>query len=117
MRINPTYFTVTALAAGLQAASAGDITGTVTLSGTPPEEKVNQAIADDPNCGKLHTAPVKTQFFVVGPNKGLKDVVVCITNVKGKSTGASAEPVVLWTRRVANTPPTFSPSRPARRFW
>ncbi len=95
MRINLKHLTIAALATGLQAASAGDITGTITLSGTPPEEKVNQAIADDPNCGKLHTAPVKTQFFVVGPNNGLKDVIVSITNLKGKSTGAAAAPVVL----------------------
>lgn len=108
MRINPTYLTVVALVAGLQAASAGDITGTITLSGTPPEEKVNQAIADDPNCGKLHTEPVKTQFYVVGPNKGLKDVVVYITSVKGKPAAASAEPIVLDQKGCEYAPYIFA---------
>jgi len=108
MQINPNYLALAALAAGLQAAVAADITGTVTLNGTPPEEKLNQLIADDPNCGKLHTEPVYTQFYVVGPNKGLKDVVVYITNVKGKSTGATAEPVVLDQKGCEYNPYIFA---------
>jgi hypothetical protein len=108
MRINYQYLTIAALATGLQAAAAGDITGTITLSGTPPEEKVNQAIADDPNCGKLHTEPVKTQFYVVGANKGLKDVVVYITSVKGKSTGAAAAPVVIDQKNCEYIPYIFA---------
>jgi plastocyanin len=79
----------------MQIASAGDITGTVTLSGTPPEELINDKISSDANCGPLHTTPVKTQFYVVGANKGLKDVVVYLSgaSLKGKSTGASAKPL------------------------
>jgi hypothetical protein len=108
MRINSRHLTLTALVAGLQAATAGDITGTITLSGTPPEEKVNQMIADDVNCGKLHTEPVKTQFYVVGSNQGLKDVVVYINNVKGKSTGESAPPVVLDQKNCEYAPYIFA---------
>ena len=40
----------------IRAVSAGDISGTVTLSGTPPPELEIKQIKDDPNCGKLHTA-------------------------------------------------------------
>ena len=41
-------------AVGLAVAShvnAGDITGTVTLSGTPPPEKGIAPLKDDPTCG------------------------------------------------------------------
>ena len=75
-------------------ARAGDITGTVTLKGTPPPEKPID-FANFAVCGKLHSEPVKTQFYVVGENKGLKDVVVMLTGISGKSTGASAPPLLL----------------------
>lgn len=93
MKINPGFLVIPALVAGLGAASAADITGTVTLNGTPPEEKIidMSSIAD---CSKQHPEPVKTQFYVVGANKGLKDVVVAIKGVS-KSTGESAEPLIL----------------------
>lgn len=93
MRINPRLLLIPALAAGLQTASAADITGTITLNGTPPPELVNADIAADPQCGKLHTEPVKTQFYVTGSKGELKDVVISIKNISGKSTGASAPPL------------------------
>jgi len=85
------------LIAGLSAsvASAADITGTVTLSGTPPAEIVITPLKDDPTCGKLHTEVPMTKFFVVGPNKELADVIVMLKGVTGKSTGASAQPAVI----------------------
>lgn len=75
--------------------SAADITGTVTLNGTPPPEKVITPLKDDPTCGKLHTEVPMTKFYVVGANKGLADVVVMLKGVTGKSTGASAQPAVI----------------------
>ena len=97
MRINSWSLIISALTAGLQVATAGDITGTITLSGTPPPERVNDVITQPQyaDCGKMHTDPVKTEFYVVSPDKGLRDVVVSIKNISGKSTGASAEPLVL----------------------
>jgi hypothetical protein len=97
-----------AVQASIQAVSAADITGTITLNGTPPEEMLNNAIAQDVNCGKLHPDPVKTQFFVVGANHELKDVVVSITGISGKSTGASAEPIVLDQKGCEYTPYIFA---------
>ncbi len=97
-----------AVLASMQVASAGDITGTITLNGTPPDELVNTAIAGDANCGKLHPETVKTQFFVVGANKELKDVVVTVTGISGKSTGASAEPLVLDQKGCEYTPYIFA---------
>jgi hypothetical protein len=96
-----------ALLGAFQAAAA-DITGTITLNGTPPDELVNTAIAADPNCGKLHPDPVKTQFYVVGPNKELKDVVVYLTGISGKSTGAAAETVVLDQKGCEYSPYIFA---------
>jgi len=86
---------VPVLAAGLQVASAGDITGTITLNGTPPPEQPNAQIAENADCGKMHTEPVTTHFYVVGANKGLADVVVTLKGGTAKSTGESAPPLVL----------------------
>jgi len=79
----------------LQALHAGDISGTVTLKGTPPPEKEIPQIKEDPNCGKLHAEAVKTRFYVVGANNALADVFVTLKGISGKSTGASAPPAVL----------------------
>jgi plastocyanin len=95
MKLNPRFLIVPALMACLQAVTAGDLTGTVTLSGTPPEAKVNDALAGNPQCSALHSEPVKLVFYKVGPNKGLADVVIKITNINAKSTGESAPPLVL----------------------
>ena len=86
---------IAALAAGRQVATAGDITGTITLKGTPPPEKEITQIKDDVNCGKLHTEPVKTRFYVVGAKGELADVFVTLKGISGKSTGAAAAPLVI----------------------
>ncbi len=95
MKINPGFLIVPALVAGLQAASAGDITGTITLTGTPPPEKVNTQIDSVADCAKLHTEPVKTQFYVVSPKSELKDVVIYIKNITGQPAADSAAPLVV----------------------
>jgi plastocyanin len=79
----------------LQPVSAADLTGTVTLKGTPPPEKPITPLKDDATCGKLHTDVPTTRFYVVGPNQELADVVVMLKGISGKSTGASAPAVVL----------------------
>jgi plastocyanin len=87
--------TVTGLVAGLQVAPAADITGTITLKGTPPKEKDITPLMEDANCGKLHTKTPTTRFYVAGAKGELADVVVSLQGISGKSTGASAPPVVL----------------------
>jgi hypothetical protein len=87
MKMNPRFLIIPALVAGVQAASAGDLTGTVTLSGTPPPAKVNDAIAANAQCGALHSEPVKLEFYKVGADKGLGEVIVKIKNISAKSTG------------------------------
>jgi hypothetical protein len=85
------------LAATGVVANAGDISGTVKLKGTPPPEKEITPLKDDANCGKLHTSVPKTRFYVVGSGGGLADVIVVLKGegLSGKSTGASAAPLVL----------------------
>jgi hypothetical protein len=94
----------TALAAVAQIATAGDITGTVTLSGTPPPEKVITPLKDDAICGKFYTEAPTTHFYVVGADKGLADVVVMLKGVPSKPADASAPPVVLDQLHCLYTP-------------
>jgi plastocyanin len=85
----------TVLVSGLQTAMAGDITGKITLKGTPPAELEIKQVQTDVNCSPLHKEPVKTRFYVVGPDNGLADTVVMLKGVTGKSTGAAAAPLVI----------------------
>lgn len=86
---------LTSLALVAHVALAGDITGTITLKGTPPAEKEITPLKQDPTCGKLHSETPKTKFYAVGANNALADVVVSIKGITGKSAGASAAPAVL----------------------
>lgn len=95
MKKTSAWLTMGMLAAALQTAAAADITGTITLKGTPPAEKPIAPLKEDENCGKLHTDTPTTRFYVVGPKGELADTVVYLEGVSGKSTGASAPSVVL----------------------
>lgn len=85
-------------------ASAGEITGTVTLKGTPPKEKDITPLKDDPTCGKLHTDMPTTHFYVVGSKGELADVIISLQGASGKSGGAGAQPVVLDQKGCEYTP-------------
>ncbi len=90
---NPICFiTLFTLAAALHSASAGDITGTVTLKGTPPPEK---DLPLNPECGALHKTTAKTRFYVVNEKGQLADVVVVLKGAPAKSSGAAAQPALL----------------------
>jgi plastocyanin len=78
-----------------QIASASDIIGLITLKGTPPAEKEITPLMDNPDCAAMYAKTPTTHFYVVGPNGEFADVVVSLKGVTGKSTGASAPPVVL----------------------
>ena len=95
MKTISAFAVIAGLAAGLQAAVAGDVTGTITLKGTPKPELEIKEVTADVNCGKLHTEAVKTRFYVVGAKGELADVFVTLKGISGKSTGASAEPLVI----------------------
>lgn len=94
MNIKLQFGTLLALGCAAQVATAGDLTGTIKLTGTPTPEKEISTL--DPQCRKLHPDKLPTtRFFVTGANSGLGDVVVFVKGVTGKSTGASASPLVL----------------------
>ena len=80
--------------------NAADITGTITLSGTPPAEVPITPVMSDPICGPTYKQAPTTHFYVVGPNGEFGDVIVSLKDasgneITGKSTGAGAPPVVL----------------------
>ncbi len=108
MNSSPVFSAFAAVALALATANAGDITGTVTLKGTPPKEKDITPLKEDPNCGKLHSEMPTTHFYVVGPNGALADVVVSVQGISGKSTGASAPPVTLDQKGCEYSPQIFA---------
>ena len=87
--------TAAALLAVVGMSSAGDITGKITLKGTPPPEK---AIAVDATCGKARTdqglEAAKTRFYAVGKDGALADVFVYL------KSGVTAKPAVPATAAV-----------------
>jgi plastocyanin len=99
---------VAGLAGALQVARAGDITGIVTLKGTPPKEKEITPVMEDANCSKMHTTVPTTHFYLVGTGGGLADVVVSLEGISGKSTGASAPPFVLDQKGCEYVPSIFA---------
>ena len=103
MKLNHIIAFTAGLAVVMQA-TAGDITGTVTLSGTPPPEKAITPLKEDAVCGKFYTDMPMTKFFVVGPNKELADTIVMLKGVPGKAADASAPPVVLDQKNALYTP-------------
>lgn len=88
---------------------AADITGLITLTGTPPAEVPITPLMNDPTCGPLHKETPTTHFYVVGANGEFADVVVSLKDgaggaITGQSTGASASPVVLDQKGCLYTP-------------
>ena len=84
--------------------AAADITGVITITGTPPAEKEITPLMENADCAKMHHTTPTTHFYVVGAKGELADVVVCLKGVTGKSTGASAPPVVLDQKGCLYTP-------------
>ncbi|HEX7860491.1 MAG TPA: carboxypeptidase regulatory-like domain-containing protein [Verrucomicrobiae bacterium] len=74
MKLNRRFMAFAALVASLQLVSAGDVTGKITLKGTPPPEK---DIPVDPACGKIHPTK-KTRLYVVGSGGELADTFIYV---------------------------------------
>jgi plastocyanin len=88
---------------------AADITGTITLVGTPPAEVPITPLMADATCGPLYKETPTTHFYVVGPNGEFGDVIVSLKDasgneITGKSTGASAPSVTLDQKGCLYTP-------------
>jgi len=81
------YLTVAALAGSLQLVAAGEITGKITLKGTPKPEL---EIPLTPSCGKINPNKVTTRHYVVGKDGGLANVFVYLKDAKAApATGDS----------------------------
>jgi len=93
-KVSPVFLLIAMLALA-PAGRAADIIGTITLKGTPPPEIPITPLMDNPDCAAMHKTAPTTHFYVVGPKGELADVVVSLKGVTGKSTGASAPPIVL----------------------
>jgi plastocyanin len=82
---------VVVLTGSWQIASAGDVTGTVILKGSPPAEK---PISFDATCGALHPTVATTRWYVVGKDNGLPNVFVYISKgLEGKKFTAPSTAV------------------------
>lgn len=81
-----------ALFASAQMAAAGDITGKITLKGTPPPER---DLPLDPNCGKIHPTK-KTRLYVVGKEGQLADTFVYLKDgLSGKKFPLPEKPLLI----------------------
>jgi plastocyanin len=99
------FFLTLGLLSSLPAVRAADLTGTITLKGTPPAEKELTPIKDDPTCAAMYPGALpKTRFYVVSASGELADVVVYLKDVPSASTGASAAPVTLDQKGVLYAP-------------
>jgi plastocyanin len=99
-----TFFLLIATLALLPVVHAADITGVIIFKGTPPAEKEITPLMDNPDCAAMYKTTPTTHFYVVGPKGELADVVVSLKDVTGKSTGASAPPVVIDQKGCVYTP-------------
>lgn len=90
--------------------TAGDLTGTVTLKGTPPAEKDITPLHEDSTCGKLPgAATAKTAHYIVGAKGELANCIVIIKGVPGaKSAGASAAPLIVDQKSCLYVPQIFA---------
>src|SRR3954467_5257368 len=81
---------------------AGDVTGKVTLKGTPTPEITLRL---DETCGKMHPAGETTHRYVVAADGGLANVVVYVSKgLEGKTFPAPSTPVELDQKGCVYTP-------------
>jgi plastocyanin len=82
-------------AAPMEPGAVGTINGKVSFEGAPPEQETIQMGAD-PNCARLHSTPVTTEFVVVGDDGGLANVFVYVkSGLEGQTFPVPSEPVLL----------------------
>ncbi len=84
MKKSVLFLSIGSLFLSLYPALAGDITGKVTFSGTPPPEKeIDYSVS--PDCEKMHHTITTTRHYEIGKDNGLADVFVYISKgLEGK---------------------------------
>ena len=86
------FLAVAAIGSSAWSLTAAEVSGTITLKGTPPPEKEIPAVKADPKCGAMHTSPVKSRNYVVGKDGGLANAFVYIKKgLEGKKFDAPAD--------------------------
>ena len=104
MKMTSRILTATVCAATLGVASAADITGKITLKGTPPPAVELPGVKDNPDCSRFHTVPAMTQHYIVGSGGELANVVVALKGVPAKAGGESATPAMMDQKNCLYTP-------------
>lgn len=98
MKLNEILATTALVVGSMSLATAGDITGKVTLKGAAPEEpnlaQKTAALTADPNCGKVSQGP-QNRVYVVGAGGEFAQVTVKLVAGVSSAPAPSAEPVVL----------------------
>lgn len=90
--MNTTLQYAVAIVATATLANAAELTGKVSLKGTPPPAKPIPQVKADVNCGKTHTTDVMTRTYVVSADGGLANTVVYIKGgLEGKTFPVPAE--------------------------
>jgi hypothetical protein len=88
----------------VDAATAGEVSGSVKLDGTPPKMKTI-SMAAEPACTKGHTGPVTSEEVVTGAGGALANVVVYVkSGLDGRSVRTSRSSTATKPRI------TFTPS-------
>jgi plastocyanin len=76
-------------------ATAGTITGTITLAGDAPEMDTIQMGAD-PNCARMHSSPVMNEFVITGEGGTLANAFVYVkSGLEGRTFPPPSESVLL----------------------
>ncbi len=73
---------------------AADVSGKITLDGTPPAAKTIDMTGAFEMCGKMHSGPVTTRHYIVGADKGLANVFVYVKEGAPKSAPSGPTPVL-----------------------
>ncbi|MHB8519659.1 MAG: carboxypeptidase regulatory-like domain-containing protein [Limisphaerales bacterium] len=95
MKFNHQVLTIAALLASAPGLAAADITGKITLKGSPPTEKTIDMSADA-KCSAAHPQPITTRHYVVGSDGGLANVFVYLkSGLEGKTFPAPTDTPVL----------------------
>jgi hypothetical protein len=93
MKMTTKFLVAASLLSSIHLVSAADITGKITLKGTPAAEK---PIALDAMCGKTRNDILRTKFYVVDASGGLADTFVYIKEgLAGKVFAPPQEPVIV----------------------
>lgn len=93
---SPPATTTTTAAAPVDPATTGTVTGTITLTGTPPPAQTIRMDGDRRCASLVPGASRRTESYVVGPGGALANVFVRVTSgLEGRRFPVPTEPVVL----------------------